>query len=148
MEDVTPPVQERIDDDGMKRAVRLLVDAVTREFRPGGHYLKLAASTLRDLLDTPTPQSFSLAAKAFNAIDSETRRRIRANAEDAATIFCTRTGKMVVPKPLAPATPLPDAYRELATGLLKALNVGFGRSGAAKGGAAGGGAPAGRASKT
>jgi len=147
VENVMPPVQDRIDSDGMRRAIRLLVDAVTREFKPGGHDLKLAAHTLRELLDAPTPQSFSVAAQAFNAIDSETRRRIRANAEDAATVFCSRTAKMVVPKPGAAPTPLPDASRQLATGLLKALNVGFGRPGAGKGGDGASGGSA-RASKT
>jgi hypothetical protein len=136
VENVTPPLQEQIDNKEMRRAIRLLVDAVTREFRPDGHALKQAASSLRHLLDTPSPQSFSQAAAAFNAIDGETRRRIRANAEDAATVFCTRTGQMVVPKPApSPSPPQPppalaaDPSRKLATGLLHALNTGFNRPG-------------------
>ena len=138
MEKVAALLQEQIDNKEMRRAIRLLVDAVTREFRPDGHELKLAVSSLRTLLDTPSPQSFTQAAQAFDAIDGETKRRIRANAEDAATVFCTRTGKMVVP-PAAPAAPPPalaaDPSRKLATGLLHALNTGFGRSGGGKGAA-------------
>ena len=111
-----------IDNEQTRKAIELLVDAVAKEIKPGVLELKLAASTLRDLLEDPTPQSYRLAIRAFNAIDTDTRRRIQKHAQSAATIYCTKTGRKVsVFEQLAPRQPTRQA-----TGLLGALNFGGG----------------------
>ena len=110
-----------IDNEQTRRAIELLVDAVAKEIKPGVLELKLAASTLRDLLDDPTPQSYSLALRAFNAIDGDTRKRIQQNAQSAATVYCTKTGRKI--SVLEPLTKPRQAGRQ-ATGLLGALNFG------------------------
>ena len=109
-----------LDEDEARKALELLVDAVAREVKPGVLELRLAVSTLRDLLDDPTPQAFALATRAFNAIDTETRRRIRSHAERAAVVYCTNTGRQVtVMEALAPPHDRPQA-----SGFLQALNTG------------------------
>ncbi len=110
-----------IDNEQTRRAIEMLVDAVAKEIKPGVLELKLAASTLRDLLDDPSPQSYSLALRAFNAIDGDTRKRIQQNAQSAATVYCTKTGRKISILE-APAKPR-QAGRQ-ATGLLGALNFG------------------------
>ena len=109
-----------MNDEQTRRAIELLVDAVAKEIRPGVLELKLAASTLRDLLEDPTPQSYSIAIRAFNAIDGNTRMRIQKNAQSAAMVYCTKSGRKVSvhETPAARQTPRP------ATGLLGALNFG------------------------
>ena len=110
-----------IDNKQTRRAIELLVDAVAKEIKPGVLELKLAASTLRDLLDDPTPQSYSLAIRAFNAIDGDTRMRIQKNAQSAATVYCTKTGRKI--SILEPQAKQRQSPRQ-ATGLLGALNFG------------------------
>ena len=116
-----------IDNEQTRKAIELLVDAVAKEIKPGVLELKLAASTLRDLLDDPSPQSYSLAIRAFNAIDGDTRKRIQQNAQSAATIYCTKTGRKI--SILEPPAKRQGAKQ--ATGLLGALN--FGGAGQRKG---------------
>ncbi|MEI6559402.1 MAG: hypothetical protein WCO00_13435 [Rhodospirillaceae bacterium] len=109
-----------MDDEQTRRAIELLVDAVAKEIKPGVFELKLAASTLRDLLDDPTPQSFSLAIRAFNAIDGEVRKRIQQNAQSAAMVYCTKTGRKIsILEPVGGRQ-----GKRQATGLLGALNFG------------------------
>ncbi len=103
-----------------RRAIELLVDAVAKEVKPGVLELKLAARTLRDLLDDPTPQSYSLAIRAFNAIDGDTRKRIQKNAQSAATVYCTKTGRKIS----ILEDPTKRQGTRQATGLLGALNFG------------------------
>lgn len=73
------------------KAMEFLVDAVARELRPGVIDLKLAARTLRDALDDPTPGALSLATRAFDAIDPGTRRRIQDSALSAAMVYNTKS---------------------------------------------------------
>ena len=111
----------QMDDGGLRRSIEVLIEAVAKEVKPGGFELKLAASTLRDLLQDPNPRSYSEAARAFAALDAETRRRIQANAESTATIYCTDSGRrVVVPHPK------PQGEKVQRGGLLQALKVGFG----------------------
>jgi len=93
---------EVVVDDKTRQAMELLVEAVAREIRPGVLELKLAARTLRDALDDPTPGALGLATRAFNAIDSDTRRRIHASAMTAAMIRTSdgsRTVQVCNPQP-------------------------------------------------
>ena len=110
-----------IDNEHSRKAVELLVDAVAKEIKPGVLELKLAASTLRDLLEDPTPQSYIRAIRAFNAIDGDTRRRIRENAQSAAMIYRTNDGRTVT----IPQAQVKRAIESQA-GLLGALNFGGG----------------------
>ncbi len=114
-----------IDNEQSRRAIELLVDAVAKEIRPGVLELKLAASTLRDLLEDPSPQSYSRAIRAFNAIDGETRRRIQQNAQSAAMVYCTKSGRTIT----IPQAQVKRAVERQATGLLGALNFGGGLAG-------------------
>ncbi len=114
-----------IDNDQTRRAVELLLDAVAKEVKPGLLELKLAASTLRDLLEDPTPQSCRLAIRAFNAIDRDTRLRIQMNAASAATNRTQTCRKKDIPEPISSN----QAGRQ-ATSLLSALN--FGGAGAGR----------------
>ncbi len=114
--------QAGIDEGGLDRALEVLIDAVAKEVRPGGFELKLAASTLRDLLQDRTPESYALAVRAFNAIDRETRSRIQASAEGAATVYCTKTGKMTARDPVTPSAPA----KSRMSGLFNVLGFGSG----------------------
>ena len=88
---------------GSREAMELLVDAVAKEIRPGVLELKLAARTLREALDNPTPGALALATKAFNAIDHDTRARIQRSVLTAATQYHTRSGGTVsIPETLRP----------------------------------------------
>ena len=73
------------------KAMEFLVEAVAREIRPGVIDLKLAARTLRDALEDPSPGALSLATRAFDAIDPDTRKRIRESALSAAMVYNTRS---------------------------------------------------------
>jgi len=116
-----------LNEEETRKAIELLVDAVAHEIRPGVLELRLAASTLRDLLEDPSARSYALATRAFNAIDSETRRRIRVHAEQAAVVYSTKAGrKVTVMEALAPREVKPQA-----SSFLQALNFGQGRQGGA-----------------
>lgn len=116
-----------LDSEATRAALELLVEAVAREIKPGVFETKLAASTLRDLLEEPSPRSYSLAVRAFNAIDRDTRRRIQDNAQSAAMVYRTRGGEtvsVVEPRP----SPRQRTGAHQASGFLQALNFGGGRA--------------------
>ncbi|MEI8395653.1 MAG: hypothetical protein WCF85_13005 [Rhodospirillaceae bacterium] len=116
------------DIEETRKAIELLIEAVAKEIKPGVLEVKLAASTLRDLLEDPNPRAFDLALRAFNAIDPDIRKRIGMNAQAQAMMYRTKTGKSVSLFALPPAKP----EKPQATGFLQALNLGAHRAPATK----------------
>lgn len=110
-----------LDSDDTRLALELLIAAVRKEAGPGGGIeARLAVSMLEDLMEEPTEEAFTLASKAFSAIDGRTRRRIATSARVSAESFLAAVPKAGQPVEVARRT----AVAKQATGFLQALNSG------------------------
>jgi hypothetical protein len=118
-----------LDDEEEKAAVRCLLDAIVEEIKPGVLELRLAANTLREFLADPNDANFSLATRAFDAINAETRRRISWSATSNAQSYIQKNRGQAGPaEPELSPLRLARMSNAQATGLLQALNRGSPRT--------------------
>ncbi|MBP2233188.1 hypothetical protein [Azospirillum agricola] len=78
------PLDLSLDDHRTLQAIGILADVLDGVDGPGGLDTVLVSKALRQVIATKSKPAFEFASRAFNTLDPEVRRKVKADADTAA----------------------------------------------------------------
>jgi hypothetical protein len=109
-----------LDDNRTLQAIGILADVLDGVDGPGGLDTVLVSKALRQVVATRSRPALEFAARAFNTLDSDVRRRVAETADNAAHDAVDLRGRVAGFLSTAPKR---GAAPEHPTSLLNALNL-------------------------